>query len=134
MPTITTLIKLAEIVVNRPAPTPDGKNLWIDIDINMSKLTALIHSKQEESAGTYKKRTVTFRADHDCLLKFSNPAVFNMESIPLSKNKQTVLKVKDETRKVDTFYEVYVETELGGSAESFSQDVAALGGPHIVVP
>jgi hypothetical protein len=71
MPTIT-LTKLAEVVVNRPAPKPDGKNLWIDIDINLIKSTALIHSQQSESVGAHKKRTVTFRADHDCLLKFSN--------------------------------------------------------------
>lgn len=48
MSTITG-IKLSEIVVSRPAPKLDGKNLWIDIDINLSKSTALIHSQQEES-------------------------------------------------------------------------------------
>lgn len=133
MPTIT-LTKLAEIVVNRPAPKPDGKNLWIDIDINMSKLTALIHSREEESVGTGTQRSVTFRADHDCLLKFSNLAVFNVASVPLIKNKQTVLKVKDDTTKVDTFYEVYAGTEVGRAAESFTAAPVAMGGPHIVVP
>lgn len=48
MSTITG-IKLSEIVVSRPAPKLDAKNLWIDIDINLSKSTALIHSQQEES-------------------------------------------------------------------------------------
>ena len=137
MSTIT-VIKLSEIVVNRPAPKPDGKNLWIDIDINLSKSTALIHSQQEESVGLHKQRTVTFRADHDCSLKFSNPAVFNkgpmpVGSIPLIAYTQTSLEVKDETTKVDTFYEVYVGTEIEGAAELLS-DVAARGGPHIVVP
>lgn len=133
MDTIT-LTKLAEIVVNRPAPKPDGKNLWIDIDINLIKSTALIHSQQEESVGTHKQRTVTFRADHDCMLKFSNPAVFNLLSVPLSANKQTVLKVRDETKKVDTFYEVYAGTEIGSAVESFTAIPVAKGGPHIVVP
>lgn len=130
----TTVIKLSEIVVNRPAPKPDGKNLWIDIDINLSKSTALIHSQQEESVGMHKQRTVTFRADHDCLLKFSKPAVFNMKSIPLIAYRQTALEVKDEATKVDTFYEVYVGTEIEGAAELLSGGVAARGGPHIVVP
>jgi hypothetical protein len=133
MSTIT-VIKLSEIVVNRPAPKPDGRNLWIDIDINLSKSTALIHSQQEESVGTHKQRTVTFRADHDCLLKFSNPAVFNKGSIPLIAYRQTALEVRDETKQVETFYEVYVGTEIEGAAELLSGGVAARGGPHIVVP
>jgi len=133
MSTIT-LIKLAEIVVNRPAPRPDGKNLWIDIDVNLSKSTALIHSQEAESVGTGRQRMVTFRADHDCLMRFSNPAVFNLGSIPLNANKQTVLPVKDEIAKVETFYDVYVGTEIGGAAEPLTEGVAAKGGPHIVVP
>ncbi|MBZ5683661.1 MAG: hypothetical protein LAP86_01385 [Acidobacteriia bacterium] len=132
MSTIT-LIKLSEIVVNRPAPKPDGKNLWIDIDINLSKSTALIHSQQEESVGTHKQRTVTFRADHDCSLRFSNPAVFNRGSISLIAYRQTALEVRDEIRQVETSYEVYVGTEIEGGAELVS-GVAAMGGPHIVVP
>ena len=133
MPTIT-LTKLAEIVVNRPAPKPDGKNLWIDIDINMSKLTVLIHSREEESVGTHKQRSVTFRADHECLLKFNNSAVFNLASVPLIKNKQTVLQVADDATTVDTFYEVYAGTEIGSAAKSLRQTPSVLGGPHIVVP
>jgi hypothetical protein len=138
MSTIT-VIKLSEIVVNRPAPKPDGKNLWIDIDINLSKSTALIHSQQEESVGTHKQRTVTFRADHDCLLKFGNPTMFHKEgtsvgSISLIAYTQTALQVRDETAKVDTFYEVYVGTEIEGGAELISGGVAVRGGPHIVVP
>ncbi len=132
MSTIT-VIKLSEIVVNRPAPKPDGKNLWIDIDINLGKSTALIHSRQEESVGLHKQRTVTFRADHDCLLKFSNPTVFNKGSIPLIAYRQTSLEVRDEIRQVETSYEVYVGTEIEGAAELLS-GVAAMGGPHIVVP
>jgi hypothetical protein len=138
MSTIT-VIKLSEIVVNRPAPRPDGKNLWIDIDINLTKSTALIHSQQEESVGMHKQRTVTFRADHDCWLKFSNPTVFNKGSKPLGSIQliaytQTPLDVKDETTNVGTFYEVYVGTEIEGAAELISGGVAARGGPHIVVP
>ena len=138
MSTIT-FIKLSEIVVNRPAPKPDGKNLWIDIDINLSKSTALIHSQQEESVGMHKQRTVTFRADHDCMLKFSNPVVFNkgpipVGSIPLIAYTQTVLEVRDEIRQVETSYEVYAGTEIEGAAELLSGGVAARGGPHIVVP
>jgi hypothetical protein len=132
--TTITLTKLTLIFVNRPAPKPDGKNLWIDIDVNLSKSTALIHSEEKELVGTHKQRTVTFRADHDCLLRFSNPAVFNMKSIALTAYSQTVLPLKDETKKVDTSYEVYVGTESGSAMESFSEGVVVKGGPHIVVP
>ena len=81
----------------------------------------------------HKQRTVTFRADHDCLLKFSNPTVFNKGSIPLIAYRQTSLEVRDEIRQVETSYEVYVGTEIEGAAELLS-GVAAMGGPHIVVP
>ena len=132
MSTIT-VIKLSEILVNRPAPKPDGKNLWIDIDINLSKSTALIHSQPEESVGMHKQRTVTFRADHDCWLKFNNPAVFNVGSIPLIAYRQTALEVSDQAKQVETSYEVYVGTEIEGAAELLG-GVSAKGGPHIVVP
>lgn len=133
MPTITAT-KLSKIVVNRPAPKPDGKNLWIDIDINPSKSTALIHSQDRELVGTHKQRTVTFRADYDCLLVFSKEDVFDRKSVHLIAHKDEVLHVKDSTSKMETFYDIFIGAFLTEGVETMHKEVVALNGPHIVVP
>jgi len=132
--TAITVTQLTEIVVDRPAPKPDGKNLWIDIDVNLIKYTALIHSQEEESVGTHKQRTVTFRADHDCMLSFSNKKVFDRDSVPLTAYTQVILPVKDTTTKVETFYDIYMGTSLVEGAEPKQNDLLPRNGPHIVVP
>ena len=133
MPTITAT-KLTKILVNRPAPRPDGKNLWIDIDINPTKSTALIHSQQEESVGTHKARKVTFRADYDCLIVFSNEAVFGVKSVPLSAYEQTALEIKDTVSKTETFFDIFTGTTLADATEVMQQEVLPRNGPKIVVP
>jgi hypothetical protein len=129
----TTLTKL-EIVTNGAAPTTDGKNLRIDIDIDLGMLRALFHCQNEESVGKHKARKVTFRANHDCLLRFSNPAVFNLESVRLTTNEDKVLTVKDKTKNATTFYDIYVGIGIGSATESLRQTSYVLGSPHIVVP
>jgi hypothetical protein len=132
------MAKLTEITVDRPAPRPDGKNLWIDIDVNLSKWTALVHSCEEESAGAHKERTVTFRADHDCHLRFTNRDVFGRESVKLIAYTQVILPIKDTATHVTTFYEIHISASGAQSElepEVIQQNVATVrGGPHIVVP
>jgi hypothetical protein len=123
-----------EVLTDDAAPRPDGKNLRIEIDIDLTKLTALFHCHDVESVGKHKARKVTFRANHDCLIRFSNPAVFNLESVQLTANRDKVLTVKDQTKNETTFYEVYVGTGIGSATESLRQTPYVLGGPHIVVP
>lgn len=133
MPTVTAT-KLTKILVNRPAPRPDGKNLWIDIDINPTKSTALIHSQDEESVGKHKARKVTFRADYDCVIVFSNEAVFGVKSVPLSAYEQTVLEIKDTASKIETFFDIFTGTTLADVTEAMQQEVLPRSGPKIVVP
>ena len=128
-----TLTKL-EIVTDGATQTTDGKNLRIDIDIDLGMLRALFHCQNEENVGTHKARKVTFRANHDCLLRFSNPAVFDRESVQLTTNKYEVLNVRDQTKNATTFYDIYIGTGIGSATLSLRQAPLVLGGPHIVVP
>jgi len=128
-----TLTKL-EIHTDGAAQRPDGKNLQIDIDIDLSTSKAQFHCQDEESVGTHKARKVTFRATHDSLLRFSNPVVFDRESAQLTANKDEVLTVRDQTKNATTFYDIYVGTGIGSATESLRQTPCVLGGPHIVVP
>lgn len=128
----TTLTKL-KIDTDGAAPAPGG-NLRIVIDIDLGTLTASFHCRDEESVGKHKARKVTFRANHDCLLKFSNPAVFDRESVQLTENKDKVLNVRDQTKNATTFYEIYAGTGIESAAESLQPMASVLGGPHIVVP
>jgi len=138
--TTATLTKLTKIVVDRPAPKPDGMNLWIDLDINLSKSTALIHSRAEEFVGTHKDRKVTFRADHDCWLSFTNPDVFDLKSVnltspvQLTEFVQVVLPIKDTTTNATTYYEIYIGAPPLEAVEPMQETVVPRGGPHIVVP
>jgi hypothetical protein len=124
--------KLEIVFTNKPVPKPDGKNLWIDIDVNLTKLTALFHCQVPEHVGIHKKRKVTYRADHDCVLRFTNPAVFNREWIQLIAYKEVALDVKDEAVNVETAYEIYTGTAI--QAEGLKAVPYLLTGPHIVVP
>jgi hypothetical protein len=124
--------KLEIIFSNRPVPKPDGKNIWIDIDINLAKLTALFHCQHPEHVGNHKKRMVTYRADHDCVLRFTKPEVFNMEWVQLIAYKDVVLRVNDETANAETSYEIYTGTAT--PAEGTRMVTYSLTGPHIVVP
>lgn len=133
----TTANKLKIVFSGRPAPNPDGRNLWIDIDINLGKCTALFHSQAKESVGTHKKRAVTFRADQDCRLSFSDDRVFNRKSVNLTKHEQQTLNVDDTTSAVGANYEIEakgVATTSAVAEESITAATLLLGGPHIVVP
>ena len=128
----STLTKL-RIRTDGAAPAPGG-NLRIAIDIDLSNLTALFHCKDAESVGSHKARRVTFRATDACLLRFSNPAVFDRESVQLTRDKDEILNVKDQTKNATTFYEIYAGTAVESAAESLQQMASVMGGPHIVVP
>ena len=131
--TTATLTKLTEILVQRDAPRPDGKNLWIDIDINGSKSTALMHCQAEEHVGAHTPRMVTFRADQDCVLFFSNPAFFGRDFEPLKAYAQDTLQVI--TSKGDTSYDVYIGASPADITAAMPKQMATRsGGPHIVVP
>ena len=98
-------------VTGKPAPRPDKKNLLIKLDIDLTNAIALFHCKDEEHALDHKARSVTFRADQDCLLTFSNQAVFGCEAVQLFAQKDKVVFVKDDVGKnVQTICGVYIMT------------------------
>src|SRR5215469_6121006 len=128
----STLKKLEVTFSNEAAQKPDKLNLWIGIDINLDKGTALFHCKPPEFVGTHKKRKVTYRASENCLLKFVGGPVFTENPIQLVQNAEREVKVNDETSKKQANYEVYaLAKELG---ESLGPVPYILTGPHIVVP
>jgi len=127
-----TLTKLEVIFTNQPAPRPDGKNLWIDVDVNLKKLTALFHCQPTEHVGSHSKRTVTYRADHDCVLRFSDRVVFDRDSVQLIANKEIALSVADGINNVQTNYEIWSGT--GNVMDVMIPLSAPRTNPHIVVP
>lgn len=126
-----TLTKLEVIFSKTLAPRPDGKNLWVDIDVNLTQLTALFHCCTQEHVGDHSKRTVTFRADHDCVLQFTKRSVFNLDWVQLTAYNEVILGVADAVKTVDANYEIWSGT---GNAVDALNDIAARSGPHIFVP
>ena len=98
-------------VTGKPAPRPDEKNLWIDVDIDLTNEVALFRCSDEEHVLDHKPRSVTFRGDQDCLLTFSNQVVFGCEVVQLFAHKEKVLLVKDDVAKnVETCCAIYIMT------------------------
>jgi len=125
------LTKLEVIFTNRPAERPDGKNLWIDIDVKLTKLTALFHCRPPEHVGVHSPRKVTYRADHDCVLRFTDPAVFNCDCVQLIAHEEKVLPVTD-VNNVQTNYEMW--SGIGKVTEATPPLSEPRTNPHIVVP
>jgi hypothetical protein len=134
--------KLTTKTTGKPAPTtPDG-NLWIDIDV--SNENAVFHCRDEERVRDQKPRFVSFRADQDCLLGFTNPAVFGYEVVQLFAHNEKILQVLDglgKHRKIvsETSCEVYTMTSAREpTAKMFEIKAAgvpvAKRPPVIVVP
>jgi len=135
MPTITAT-KVTKVLDHQPADRPDGKNLRFDIKIKPSESTARIHSREEESVGTHKKRKVTFCADHDCVIVFSNPDVFvdPEPAVSLTAHKATDLEIKDTTPNPFTFFDILTGTTVADATEAMPQEMITRNGPKIVVP
>jgi hypothetical protein len=131
--------KLTTRVTGKPAPKPDEKNLWIEIDIDLKNASALFHCQLEEHVGSHKQRKVTFRADQDCLLRFTNQVPFSRELVQLYAHTEQPLSVKDEIgsarKTVETFYDIYIMTT---PTESVTKTAETQPGPKkppvIVVP
>lgn len=135
----TAIATQLQIIFSRnPAPKPDGLNLWIDIDLNLTKSTALFHCQEKEVVGTNPNRKVTYRADHDCRLTFTSEAVFNKPYVDLKAHKEKSLDIRNDTSKVEANYVIGpmgVTTVIAPEAEgSVTALTAARSGPHIVVP
>lgn len=125
--TTSTLKKLESKVTGTPAPKPK-KNLWIEIkiDANMAEFDCL----ETEHTGSHKNRSVTFHANEDCVLEFSNVAVFGRPSIPLKARKSETLAIADGIQ-AETEYAVYIP---GDPKIVVPNQMASLGDPKIVVP
>jgi hypothetical protein len=89
-----TLTKLEVTFTNQPARRPDGHNLWIAVNVNLTKLTALFHCQPPEHVGAHSGRMVTYRADHDSVLRFTD-RVFKYDHVQLIAQKETVLSVRE---------------------------------------
>jgi len=118
--------KLKSVITGTPASTPDGKNLWIEIKIRGD--SAEFDCREIEHAGTHKNRKVTFRANQDCSLHFTNVAVFRREWLELTARRAEVLTVNDDTGNATTEYAAYVSTPTREAA------AAVLNDPKVVVP
>jgi len=129
-----TLNRLTMSFCDKPAPTSDGQNLWVEIDVNLRESTALFHCQEREVVGTHKNRKVTYRADQNCQLRFSDDRVFKRDRVNLTAHQQEVLKVDDATSGVGASYSIYAETTPASTTTAASPVIAVLGGPHIVVP
>lgn len=125
--TPSTLKKLESKVTGTPAPKPK-KNLWIEIKIGAN--SAEFDCLETEHTGSHKKRTVTFHANEDCVLQFSNDAVFGRASIQLRAGKSETLAVADGIQ-AETEYAVYIP---GDPKIVASNQMASLRDPKIVVP
>jgi hypothetical protein len=104
MPIVDTL-SLTTVITGKPAPTPDGKNILIKIDIGRD--TATFNCQPVEHVGKHKNRHVTFQVDAACTLHFTNFAVFQANDWPLVKGKHD-LPVLDPTNGVETSYSLDV--------------------------
>jgi hypothetical protein len=125
--TTSTLKKLESKVTGAAAPKPK-KNLWIEIKIGAN--SAEFDCLASEHAGSHKNRNVTFHANEDCVLQFSNVAVFGRDSIPLKAGKSETLPVADGTQ-AETEYAAYIS---GDPKIVVPNQMASLRDPKIVVP
>jgi hypothetical protein len=126
-------------ITGKPAPRPDKKNLWIEIDIDLNNEIALFNCTDEEHVLDHKPRSVTFRADQDCLLVFSNQAVFGCEVVQLFAHKEKVLFVNNNVGKnVETLYAIDIMRASEGVAKATkmkkTEKIVVKRPPVIVVP
>ena len=126
--TTSNLKKLESKVTGTPAPKPK-KNLWIEIKIGAN--SAEFDCLETEHTGSHKNRNVTFHANEDCVLQFSNVAVFGRASIPLKARKSETLAVADNITQAETDYAAYIP---GDPKIVVPNQMASLGDPKIVVP
>ena len=133
MPVLAPALNKLEVTFsNSPAPRPDGENMWVDIDVDLTRLTALFHCCAEEHVGDHSRRTVTFRADHDCVLRFTQRSVFNLDWVHLTAYNEVILGVAETVQKINANYEIWSGTS---ATKDVAQTVAApQTGPHIFVP
>jgi hypothetical protein len=125
-----TLTKLEVTFTNQPARRPDGHNLWIAINVNLTKLTALFHCQPPDHVGAHSGRMVTYRADHDSVLRFTD-RVFKYDHVQLIAQKETVLSVGNDTNNIQADYEIWSGTGNGMDVLPLSESET---NPDIVVP
>jgi len=114
--------RLITVITGEPAPRPDGKNLFVRIVIDPE--TATFHCQEEEHMGNHEGRFVTFQANATCTLHFTNPDVFDMNKVDLTKNQPKPLHNKKRLK--ETGYYVTVNKA--------QMEIMLLGEPKIVVP
>ena len=132
---VTTAKRWHEGIVNgNEAPTTGDKNLLIKIKIGFNPDTAEFACLATEHVGKHKPRGVTFCADHDCILYFSNPAVFGVTFVNLTKQQPETLKVSDIVTKEVTDCAICTDTDTAAANIAPMKPTPVLGPPHIVVP
>jgi hypothetical protein len=110
-------------LTRRAAPKLEGA--WIEVDLNIDG-TVIIDCESPIHLGEEKNRQVTFRANADCILKFTNDQVFGTDSYYLRKDVPKTFHVNDMLGKngeVETRFDVDPVPKLGSRGE-----------PRIVVP
>ena len=80
----TATLPLKKGTTNVPAPRPDGKNLWINIDVG----TVTFHCQEDEHVGPHKNRYVRFQPDEHCWVIFSDETVFGKKQAELFSSKE----------------------------------------------
>lgn len=125
--------RLVSMIIGQPAEKPDKKNIKVTIDIDVTKLIATFHCVESESAGTHKNRHVTFVADADCVLHFTDSHVFGVDHVPLSKRVPVKLDVSDKVHNKQTdYYASITMTTVDESAAALS--ISSRRDPWIIVP
>jgi len=127
MPTIT---QYDTETTGNSAPRPDGKNLFLRIDVHNDRAT--IHCCDVEHAGKYHNREVIFKADKNCNLHFSNPSLFTPQpQVPekLTAGRETTFLIGDN---VGTSGEV--KTLCSVSIDGTVPAILHESPPRIVVP
>lgn len=99
----------------------------------------MFHCQNEEHVRDHRPRWVTFRADQDCVLTFSDVTVFNRKTAQLSANMDTVLPVNENPGTLsesETLHDLYSMTpEREGVVKTQKTATAlSLRPPVIVVP
>jgi hypothetical protein len=130
--------KLTTNVTGEPADR-DQRNLSIKFEIDVSNAVALFHSQDVEHVLDHKPRSVSFCADHDCILAFDNQLVFGCELVQLFANQKKVLPVKDDLTKVETGCDVYIMTPavkgvMKATGRKKAEGLGTRRPPVIVVP
>ena len=89
----TQMLQTEKVRLTRSAARqPEGACIEIDINIDG---TVIIDCEVETHLGEGENRQVTFRANADCVLEFTNDQVFGTDSSYLRKDLPTTLHVRD---------------------------------------